>query len=962
MRAPGGTRQRLLRELLRASSAEAAWNLIRSEPRFCDAAQARLLLERFNRAVREGRSPVAAARPLAWAAAAVAAQTGTDYCRAVADRTAGVLAHLDGRPVVARRRLVKAARLLERAGDPIGAGDVHRILIDVQMLTGDYVAARRAARRAASCYARSRGAGARRLGSLALNVGNLHHRRDELPEALEAYARAGRLFKRASEPRLLATVDYNRGNVLATLDRIDQARKCYGRARAVFDAEKLPALVAQADSALAALDLLEGCLDACIVRLEDVKHRQHALADQEGMAHAELDQAEAYLRLNRPADAERAARCAATYFGRRGLDAESAMCAGLLAGAALQRDRPRQAGWLFRRGREIERRRGNRVGAALLEIGLARAEMRSGRPHEAFRIANRAARVARKHRLRSREGRALAVAAEAAFGAERPRAARACAQTALRLARSQRNLRVQLAALMVLARIAEEAGRPEDAFHRLRAAERCVEQLRRGITAEESRLAFALDKSEVYEALVLNRLGLGKPAAVRQALVYAERGKARALAERLSQGPVGLLGSTSVGVRRLLDRLLRIERELALGESRLEGSESGTGLRSAVAARIPALTESRIRILGRLSREDPRGAVLAGATPEDPWRAVSRLADNESVLEYTEAGGYFHLFHIDRRGVDAHPRLAPVARVRDVADLLRFQLGKGVLGDEHARFSRFTEAALRKHLETLHDLLLGPVAEQLEGRDVRIVPHGVLHGLPFHAMERADRALVDRCHISYVPSLTVLGLLAVRRARDWSAPLVLGVPDRHAPLIDSEVRAVRRQLRGSRVFRGSAATSHALRLSEGHPALLHVACHGFYAEESPLGGALRLGDAWFSLPEIYALRGTADLVVLSGCETGRGIVYSGDEWVGLVRGFLQAGARAVVASLWEVQDGSTAKMMGDFYRGLASGASVSEALAQAQRRARREDPTPLRWAPFMVIGNPDLKLPLSRVA
>ena len=135
-----------------------------------------------------------------------------------------------------------------------------------------------------------------------------------------------------------------------------------------------------------------------------------------------------------------------------------------------------------------------------------------------------------------------------------------------------------------------------------------------------------------------------------------------------------------------------------------------------------------------------------------------------------------------------------------------------------------------------------------------------------------------------------------------------------------------------------------------------MACHGFYSEDGPSTGGLRLGDSWLSLPELYGLRRTARLVVLSGCETGRGTVYSGDEWVGLVRGFLQAGAQSVVASLWEVHDRATVSLMDDFYGAMAGGVPVAEALAMAQRRARRADSMPLRWAPFVVIGDPRLRI------
>jgi CHAT domain-containing protein len=375
------------------------------------------------------------------------------------------------------------------------------------------------------------------------------------------------------------------------------------------------------------------------------------------------------------------------------------------------------------------------------------------------------------------------------------------------------------------------------------------------------------------------------------------------------------------------------------------------------------LTEARSRTLQRLARTDPNRAALVGAAPPDPETTIGRLGPDDVVLEYTAAGGQFHLFVVERDRVTAIPDLAPIDDVRELVERLRFQLGKGVLWDvQSQRYRDLIRATLSDYMNRLHDLLLAPVIELVSGRRVRIVPHGVLHGLPFHALESGGVSLVDRCVVSYAPSLAAIELLSGRRAETGAPAVVLGVADSSAPLIESEVDAVRRHVDGALVYRGDRATRNALRLGERRPPLLHVACHGYFSESGPWTGGLRLGDSWLSLPDLYEMQGMADLVVLSGCQTGRGTVYSGDEWVGLVRGFLQAGAQSVVASLWEVQDRATLTLMEAFYEGLATGLPVADALAVAQRRARSEDALPLLWAPFVVIGEPDLRVPLRKVA
>jgi CHAT domain-containing protein len=363
-------------------------------------------------------------------------------------------------------------------------------------------------------------------------------------------------------------------------------------------------------------------------------------------------------------------------------------------------------------------------------------------------------------------------------------------------------------------------------------------------------------------------------------------------------------------------------------------------------------------LLARLSELDPQAALLQGRLGRDPLEIVARLADDEIVLEFALARGRLQVFSIERSGVAAVRDVADERQVHELIDRLRFLLGKGVLGEHHhERFGGFNARATRHYLEQLHRVLLQPVADRIEGRRVRIVPHGVLHGLPFHALERDGVPLIERAAVSYAPSLAVIRLLGERpRRRAAAPPLVLGVADDAAPQIAAEVEVLSRILPSALLKTGAEATRDAVRSGNHDRPLIHVACHGYYTDTGGAEAGLRLGDAWLQLSDIYALSATAPLVVLSGCETGRGTVHAGDEWIGLVSGFLQAGANSVVAALWELHDASAADLMEQFYRGLVEGRSVAEAMAQAQRRARAIDPSPIRWAPFSVVGDPDLRL------
>jgi CHAT domain-containing protein len=114
--------------------------------------------------------------------------------------------------------------------------------------------------------------------------------------------------------------------------------------------------------------------------------------------------------------------------------------------------------------------------------------------------------------------------------------------------------------------------------------------------------------------------------------------------------------------------------------------------------------------------------------------------------------------------------------------------------------------------------------------------------------------------------------------------------------------------------------------------------------------SLHLADGWITVRDICRQRLTAGLVILSACETGLSGLVSGEEIVGLIRGFLSAGAGAMVVSLWTVNDAATTQLMKGFYRELQPGRTVSAALTAAQRDFVRRGVHPYYWSPFITVG------------
>jgi CHAT domain-containing protein len=114
-------------------------------------------------------------------------------------------------------------------------------------------------------------------------------------------------------------------------------------------------------------------------------------------------------------------------------------------------------------------------------------------------------------------------------------------------------------------------------------------------------------------------------------------------------------------------------------------------------------------------------------------------------------------------------------------------------------------------------------------------------------------------------------------------------------------------------------------------------------------------EGFLQMHEIYKLRLPVEMVVLSSCETGIGRMVRGEGLAAMSRGFMYAGAKRVVASLWEVNDSSTAELMTHFYRNLLAGGGQrpAAALRAAQIEMWRKDSesSPYFWAAFIIQGD-----------
>jgi len=273
-------------------------------------------------------------------------------------------------------------------------------------------------------------------------------------------------------------------------------------------------------------------------------------------------------------------------------------------------------------------------------------------------------------------------------------------------------------------------------------------------------------------------------------------------------------------------------------------------------------------------------------------------------------------------------------------------------------------------LRRLYLNLIQPVEQRgyLRGkRTLVIAPHSELHFLPFGALiqpGRADHFLIEQMQVLYTPSASVwVQLGAASQVQLRQNVLAFAPQVNRLPASRDEVLAIGR-IYGSRstVRMGSQATESELRRDLPRAGTVHLATFGVLNKHNPLFSFVELApsgrdDGHLEVNEVFGLGLKGQLVVLSACQTALGSgaiadVPPGDDWVGLVEAFLQAGAGSVLASLWPVDDRATATLMEEFHKRAAKGQAPLAALAEAQRILIRNPRTarPFYWAGFVING------------
>ncbi len=217
-----------------------------------------------------------------------------------------------------------------------------------------------------------------------------------------------------------------------------------------------------------------------------------------------------------------------------------------------------------------------------------------------------------------------------------------------------------------------------------------------------------------------------------------------------------------------------------------------------------------------------------------------------------------------------------------------------------------------------------------------IIPHGPLHYLPLSAIVHTQAS--DSPLIQFAPSATLL--INTPTAQTHPSRLYCGVAHAGFPplrLTAHEIKAAASS-RNSQTWLDGVDDKNELKTVAESARWLHFACHGWFNEDEPLDSYLHIGNGVrLTAKEVLTWSLSAELVVLSACSTGTSRILRGDEPMGLVRAFLQAGAQTVLVTQWEVEDVPTYLLMSRFFERLDAENQIVDALQQAQAWLRSVD-------------------------
>ena len=740
-----------------------------------------------------------------------------------------------------------------------------------------------------------------RLGMAYVYFGRYKDGMAQFVTALDMAGRMGRQDMETSVHNNVGAVDLQLGDYRDALLQFTSARDFF---HATGDAAEGTAL-----ANIAEVEQVLGQLDEAIKHFGDALKLQQANSDDEGEATTYGNLAAAYEARGLPGwdrDALDAFQKALAIWQKRENAESGAYVDNAMGEVQAKLGNVEQARTLYDQALAIWQRIGNPNGVATAQLGMGTLALDAGKYEDA----------------------------------------RTAFEPALAMYRAAGDADGQANVLTAIGQSYQKEGNLAKAIDTYAAAIDQLEVSRDALKVEELAAGFAGSRSRLYDLMIETLIAHGD---VERAFDYAERARARAMLDQLSNPRIEF---RTAGDPKWVEAEREARRRIVSLQTALQ-AERG----KAVDAQDPTvikqldqqLEEARRNLseaLLRLKLNNPDYAALVTAETVD-LKAVQRDAVDAgtSLVAFYVLDGYVAAWVVEPEGF-------ALVKLNIARQELRSEIG-------NALDLMRPQLEVSATLTALYEQLFAPLEPHLHHQRLVIIPHDVLHDLPFAALRngRTQHYLLDDYTLAYAPSASVLKLIRSRRNPDGGQILAMAYPGGNLTHVVPEVNAVAAKFHTEPVV-NNAATEARLRADAPKVDILHLAAHGQLDAIQPLYSAIQLApadgdDGALEVQEIYGLDLTqVNLVVLSACETALGARTAGDDIVGLNRAFLYAGAPAVVTSLWSIDDAATAALMTAFYDHILAGDGYAEALRRAQLAlaAQPSSRHPFYWAAFVVTG------------
>ena len=182
-------------------------------------------------------------------------------------------------------------------------------------------------------------------------------------------------------------------------------------------------------------------------------------------------------------------------------------------------------------------------------------------------------------------------------------------------------------------------------------------------------------------------------------------------------------------------------------------------------------------------------------------------------------------------------------------------------------FARQLKDRTDNQLARLYSLLLRPLSDHLNTRELIVVPAGNLNLVPFHALHDGDKYIVESREVSYAPH-AIWQKLNRTPGREIKKALLMGFADERIPLVEREIEMLHKIFPSAKVFTGGDATSPSFTGNAAGRDIIHLGCHGRFRPDNPMYSSLHLADGWVTVRDVTETEIDAELVTLSACETG----------------------------------------------------------------------------------------------